>query len=91
MPTTSHYFIGNNDLFFIKPTVLRVNIFEKKIYQFFQFQISFQHDRKQEGTYFAARKIIQNFEDEGHFHSQYNIYFTNEAVFQCAFQYFNSF
>ena len=38
IPATSHYFTGNNDLFFIKPTVLRVKIFEKNVTNFSSFK-----------------------------------------------------
>ena len=58
-------FLGNNNPFSIKLTIVWVN-FSEKNHQFFRFEISLQQTSKLKETYFAIIKIIQNFEGNDH-------------------------
>ena len=66
-PQTSIFPVNNNP-FSIKPTVVWVEISEKKNISFSSLRSHYKQSSKYKETYFAIRKVLQNFEGHDQWH-----------------------
>ena len=77
----TNIFSGNTTLFLLSLLSCGSRFLKKKKHKFFQFEILLPQASKQKETYFATRKILQNFEGHDHWHCCY-VTFELFTIFQ---------
>ena len=62
------FFLGITTLFLFSLLLCGSRVLKKKTHQIFWFEISLQQVSRWKETYFAIRKVLQNFEGHDHWH-----------------------